>query len=152
MLCRHLTAPAAVLTGLAILVAAVIATNTASTAASGVPMREVVVTRSGVSLPTGCSPQTIAALVDRFFAAFDDGRWDEIDSLFSAAGPAPADFKLFSWQRDVVQERDRLVARSRRAIQSARSPRNEGGTRFHVGRDHVRVREAGRARRREGIA
>jgi hypothetical protein len=71
--------------------------------------RDVVVTRSSTRLPTGCTPRTLAAFVDRFFEAFNDGELREVDAIFAGSGSRPEDFKLFSWERDVIQERERLT-------------------------------------------
>ena len=71
--------------------------------------RDVIVTRSSVRLPAGCTPRTLASFVDRFFEAFNGREWRVVDALFAASGPRPEDFKLFSWERDVVQERERLA-------------------------------------------
>src|SRR5918999_1222713 len=73
------------------------------------PADELVVSRQGVALPAGCSPRGLAMLVDAFFGAFNRGDWNEVEALFAASGPEPPNFQLFSWERDVVQQRERVT-------------------------------------------
>jgi hypothetical protein len=114
------------------------------------PTRAVVITRSGARLPAGCAPGSLAAYVDQLFEAFNSAKWQEIEALFAPTGPGPEDFKLVSWERDVVQERDQVALYlatlrdrgerfrllSLRAVQESRVPAS-------VGVDYVFERPAG---------
>lgn len=68
------------------------------------------ITRSAGAVPSGCRPRDVAALVTRLFDAFNAGEWDTVDRLFAPAGSGPLDFRLFALDRDVVYDRDQLVA------------------------------------------
>jgi hypothetical protein len=81
----------------------------AGAVASADPTRAIVITRNSERLPAGCTPGGLAAYVDRLFETFNGAKWKEIDALLAPTGPGSEDFKLFSWERDVVQERGRVA-------------------------------------------
>lgn len=99
----------ALLIGSVLLATAELALDKGAVGAATDPTRAVVITRSGARLPAGCTPGSLATYVDQFFQAFNGSKWAEIDTLLAPTGPRPNDFKLFSWERDVVQDRDRVA-------------------------------------------
>lgn len=72
--------------------------------------REVVITRSSLRLLGACTARALASFVGEFFDAFNAGDWKAADGLFAGGGSGSEDFKLFSWERDVIQERERLMS------------------------------------------
>jgi len=71
---------------------------------------DIVVTRDSLLLPAGCTARTLATFVARFFDAFNRADWENVDAFLAPAGAsAPDGFRLFAWEREVVDERSRVV-------------------------------------------
>lgn len=92
--------------GLAALLAVLASLAVTSLAVANQP---IIVTRESQVLPTGCTARGLAVLVDGFFEAFNAGQWERVDAAWAVTGPAPPSFTLFSWQRDVIRERERVM-------------------------------------------
>jgi hypothetical protein len=86
--------------------AAAAATTSASEAQTPV---QVIVTRDALTLPAGCTPRSLAELLDRFFDAFERSDAAELDRLVAPAGSGPPAFTLLSVDDVVTYERDRVV-------------------------------------------
>ncbi len=93
----------------ALFIGAWLAVGMGTTASLSAAADEVIVTRDTLRLPGSCTLENLVELVEGLFNAFNGGDWHTVETLLAPSGSEPGNFRVFSWEQEVVQERDRVV-------------------------------------------